>query len=88
MVAFSVPPGYRRTRPSVRPKLDAVIAIIDGILVRLRTRVFSELRSHYLFQDRFSRPGKGNDKGKVEGLVGFARRNFLVPIPVFDSFAG
>jgi hypothetical protein len=49
--------------------------------------VFSELQSHYLFADRFGRPGKGNDKGKVEGLVGFARRNFLVPIPVFDSFA-
>ena len=31
-------------------------------------------------------PVKGNDKGKVEGLVGYARRNFLVPIPVFDSF--
>ena len=24
--------------------------------------------------------------GKVEGLVGYARRNFLVPIPVFESF--
>ena len=32
------------------------------------------------------RPGKGNDKGKVEGLVGYARRNFLVPIPSFESF--
>ena len=32
------------------------------------------------------RPGKGNDKGKVEGLVGYARRNFLVSIPVFESF--
>jgi hypothetical protein len=53
---------------------------------RQRTRVFSELQSHYLFEDRFGRPGKGNDKGKVEGLVGYARRNFLVPIPVFDSF--
>jgi len=41
---------------------------------------------HDLFEDRFGRPGKGNDKGKVEGLVGYARRNFLVPIPVFDSF--
>ena len=45
-----------------------------------------ELQSHYLFPDRFGRPGKGNDKGKVEGLVGYARRNFLVPIPVFESF--
>ena len=53
---------------------------------RRRTRVFAELQSHYLFQDRFGRPGKGNDKGKVEGLVGYARRNFLVPIPVFESF--
>jgi hypothetical protein len=48
--------------------------------------VFTELQSHYLFEDRFGRPGKGNDKGKVEGLVGYARRNFLVPIPVFESF--
>ena len=39
-----------------------------------------------MFEDRFGRPGKGNDKGKVEGLVGYARRNFLVPIPVFESF--
>jgi transposase len=38
------------------------------------------------FEDRFGRPGKGNDKGKVEGLVGYARRNFMVPIPVFASF--
>ena len=53
---------------------------------RQRTRVFSELVSHYLFDDRFGRPGKGNDKGKVEGLVGYARRNFLVPVPSFPSF--
>ena len=30
---------------------------------------------------KFGRPGKGNDKGKVEDLVGYARRNFMVPIP-------
>src|SRR6056297_851698 len=62
------------------------VARILGDGRRLRTRVFSELQSHYLFTDRFGRPGKGNDKGKVEGLVGYARRNFLVPVPVFDSF--
>ena len=53
---------------------------------RQRTRVFTELQSHYLFEDRFGRLGKGNDKGKVEGLVGYAQRNFLVPIPAFESF--
>ena len=62
------------------------VAKILGDGRRQRTRAFTELQSHYLFEDRFGRPGKGNDKGKVEGLVGYARRNFLVPIPSFESF--
>ena len=62
------------------------VAKILGDGRRQRTRSFTELQSHYLFDDRFGRPGKGNDKGKVEGLVGYARRNFLVPIPSFESF--
>ena len=62
------------------------VARILGDGRRRRTRVFTELQSHYLFEDRFGRPGKGNDKGKVEGLVGYVRRNFLVPIPSFESF--
>ena len=62
------------------------VAKILGDGRRKRTRVFSELVSHYLFEDRFGRPGKGNDKGKVEALVGYARRNFLVPIPTYRSF--
>ena len=37
-------------------------------------------------RDRYGRPGKGNDKGAVEGLVGFARRNFMVPLPRFASW--
>jgi transposase len=61
------------------------VARILGDGTRQRTRVFSELRSHYLFEDRFGRPGKGNDKGKVEGLIGFMRRNFLVPIPRVET---
>ena len=57
------------------------VARILGDGRRKRTKSFTELQSHYLFEDRFGRPGKGNDKGKVEGLVGYVRRNFLVPIP-------
>jgi transposase len=66
---------------------NLAVARILGDGRRQRTRAFAELRSHYLFLDRFGRPGKGNDKGKVEGLVGYARRNFLVPVPVCASFA-
>ena len=32
------------------------------------------------------RPGKGNDKGNVEGVVGYARRNFMTPLPRFASW--
>ena len=62
------------------------VAKILGDRTRQRTQVFSELQSHYLFDDRFGRPGKGNDKGKVEGLVGYARRNWFVPIPRVASW--
>jgi len=62
------------------------VAKILGGEQRQRTRAFSELQSYYLFADKFGRPAKGNDKGKVEGLVGYARRNFMVPIPRFHSW--
>ena len=57
------------------------VAKILGDGSRQKTRAFSELQSHYLFAEKFRRPGKGNDKGKVERLVGYARRNFMVTIP-------
>ena len=63
------------------------VARIMGDGRRKRTRAFTELQSHYLLDDRFGRPAKGNDKGKVEGMVGYVRRYFLVPVPSFESFA-
>jgi len=56
----------------------------DG--TRKRARLFSGFLSHYVIRDRYGRPGKGNDKGSVEGLVGWARRNFMVPLPRFASW--
>lgn len=56
----------------------------DG--TRHRTQRFSAMLSHYVIGDRYGRPGKGNDKGKVEGLVGYARRNFMVPMPRFADW--
>jgi hypothetical protein len=62
------------------------VARILGGEERQRTRAFSELESCYLFADKFGRPAKCNDKGKVEGIVGYARRNFMVPIPRAGSW--
>lgn len=59
---------------------------ITGDGERKPTEAFSGLQSHYLFAAKFGRPGKGNDKGNVEGLVGYARRNFMVPVPRASSW--
>ena len=82
--AFSFLGGIPQSILYDNTKLAVARILGDG--KRQRTRAFTELQSHYLFEDRFGRPGKGNDKGKVEGLVGYTRRNFLVPIPSFESF--
>jgi transposase len=38
MLSFSVPPGYRRSRPPARPKLDPLVGVIDGILAEDKGR--------------------------------------------------
>ena len=62
------------------------VARILGDGERMKTRAFSELQSYYLFAEKFGRPAKGNDKGKIENMVGYARRNFMVPIPQAASW--
>ena len=47
---------------------------------------FIAFRSHYLFESRFCNPREAHEKGLVENLVGYARRNYMVPIPKVDSF--
>jgi len=63
-----------------------LVAKIMPDKTRKRTQRFSAMLSHYVIDDRYGRPGKGNDKGKVEGLVGYARRNFMVPTPRFPDW--
>lgn len=61
------------------------ISKITGPRDRERTREFLRLESHYLFASHFCLVRRANEKGKVEGLVGYGRRNFLVPVPRVDS---
>jgi transposase len=48
---------------------------------------FERFSAHYAFTPRFCNLGKGNEKGLVEGLVGYARRNVFVPLPWVDCWA-
>lgn len=52
---------------------------------RIEQDNFTKLRSYYNFEARFCNPGSGHEKGGVEGLVGFARRNYMVPVPEAES---
>ena len=59
MLSYSVPPGYVRTRPPVRPKLDPFTGVIDRILEEDKDRpkkqrhtskrIFERLRDEYGF---------------------------------------
>lgn len=64
-------------------KLAVARILPDGR--RELTAAFTRLSSHYVFKERFGRPGKGNDKGKVEALVKFARRSHMTPVPRITS---
>lgn len=68
---------------------NSAIAVIEVLKGRERklTREFLRLQSHYLFQEHFCLVRRANEKGHVERLVGFARRNFLVPVPEVQSLA-
>ena len=59
MLLFSAPPGYRRSKPPARPKLDGFTGVIDRILEEDRgrprkqrhtaRRVFQRLRAEHGF---------------------------------------
>ena len=63
---------------------SAVQKILSG-RGRIEQESFHRFRSYHTFEARFCNAGCGHEKGGTEGLVGYARRNFLVPVPIVDS---
>jgi hypothetical protein len=63
----------------------AVLRVLEG-RNRDEQQAFIAFRSHYLFASRFCTPGQGHEKGGVESGVGYARRNFLVPLPEVANY--
>lgn len=61
---------------------NAKVAVKDGFGANARKQAgYTELSAHYGFEAVFCNPASGNEKGLVEGLVGYIRRNACVPIP-------
>lgn len=63
------------------------VAVKDGYgaYVTKLSNGYQSLKSHYAFNTLFCNPRSGNEKGLVENLVGFIRRNTMVPLPRVSS---
>jgi hypothetical protein len=64
---------------------SAVKRVLRGHFREETTR-FIAFRSHWRFDASFCTPSRGNERGGVEGEVGYFRRNHLVPIPKVVDF--
>jgi transposase len=66
--------------------MSTAVKVVARGKTRELTDGFLALRSHYLFTSQFCNVGRANEKGVVERLVGYVRRNFLVPIPRYQGW--
>jgi transposase len=65
---------------------NAKVAVKEGFGVHAKVQDrYKALAAHYAFQCVFTNIAAGHEKGLVEGLVGWVRRNVLVPIPRVDT---
>ncbi len=65
---------------------SAVRKILRG-REREETIRFIAFRSHWGYEASFCTPARGNEKGGVEGEVGYFRRNHFVPVPQAKDWA-
>jgi len=63
------------------------VSKITGSRDRELTCEFLRLQSHYLYESHFCLVRRANEKGHVENLVGYTRRNYLVPVPKVETLA-
>lgn len=68
---------------------NAKVAVKEGFGVYASKQdAYAALEAHYGFEAVFCNIASGNEKGLVEGLVGWSRRNILVPLPRVVFTAG
>lgn len=65
---------------------NARVAVKEGFGIYAKvTDNYLAMAAHYAFKPVFCNVASGHEKGLVEGLVGFVRRNTLVPAPHVES---
>jgi hypothetical protein len=74
--------AFHRAYPTLR--YDNMKSVVRKILrgyQRVETDRIIAFRSHWGYQSEYCNPASGNEKGGVEGELGWFRRNLLVPVP-------
>jgi transposase len=67
---------------------NAKVAVKEGFGIYAKPQdKYASFSAHYSFELDFCNPAKGNEKSLVENLVGYARRNFFVPLPRVSSIS-
>ena len=65
---------------------NAKVAVKDGFGANaVATDKYKAMAAHYAFTPVFCNVAQGHEKGLVEGLVGFSRRNFFAPLPRYEN---
>ena len=65
-------------------RYDNMASVVKKILrgrQRIETDRIIAFRSHWGYRSEYCNPAKGNEKGGVEGELGWFRRNCLTPVP-------
>lgn len=66
---------------NLAPAVKKVLTGTDRVL----TGMFKTFQWHYRFKAEFCNPGKGQEKGHVEGKIGYVRRNNFSPVPFINN---
>jgi transposase len=65
--------------------LSAAVVHIEKHGERQLTEGFQRFCAHYRMEAIFCNPYSGHEKGHVESKCGYAKRNWAVPIPIFEG---
>jgi transposase len=71
-------------------RYDNMASLVKKILrgrQRIETNRVIAFRSHWGYQSEYCNPASGNEKGGVEGELGWFRRNCLTPVPEATDLA-
>jgi transposase len=66
--------------PSAQPEIGAAMRQVLHGRGRMEQEKFTKFHANYNFRPRFC-TAAAHEKGAIEGLMGYVKRNYFVPLP-------